>query len=242
MTFVGATIGRKQTREAADKALAKVSELVTSHNEIILEVARVRNGLATVEGQLTKRLDAQRTMIEAAEKATSDHRTHVINLSKEQRDYVDAQDKSLTRRLHAERGITDAQIAFLFRQQERFEQMGFFARLRWLLTGALPQIGPGMVPEETSGPVVIPHETPRPIHPVRSREEAEAQLAGVKDELAAALATNDDAGAELETFIRVHGVSPLRFGVEPTGAVRISRLDQTAAVAGRVRGNRFIPD
>lgn len=177
MTFVGATIGRKQTREAADKALAKVSELVTSHNEIILEVARVRNGLATVEGQLTKRLDAQRTMIEAAEKATSDLRTHVITLSKEQRDYVDAQDTAIREALAQEcqlrrealdlhsRGHRGA-AAVLAREVVGFTRAGFVARLRWLLFGTLPQFGPGMVPEETSGPVVIPHETPRPTQPV----------------------------------------------------------------------------
>lgn len=48
------------------------------------------------------------------------------------------------------------------------------------------------------------------------------------------------AGDELEKFIKQHGDVPLRF-VVGDGRVRVSRLDQTAALEGRVRGNRFIP-
>lgn len=88
-----------------------------------------------------------------------------------------------------------------------------------------------------------------------------AALAVVKEDLAAALAKNeeqaqriadlefmvseddahDTAKGALETFIKLHGVSPLRIGVDPTGVVRLSRLDQTAALEGVVRGNRFVP-
>lgn len=50
-------------------------------------------------------------------------RTHRLDLAKEQRAYVDQADTQLMRRLTA---------------LERIVRLGFFGRLRWLLTGATP--------------------------------------------------------------------------------------------------------
>lgn len=175
-----ATISRKKALDAATKAVDLANTLTQRHNETIEEVGRVRLGLQTIEAQGTKRLDAQRAMIEGVEKSIArlekliaENHHHVVKtLADEQRHYVDTQDKALRASIDNETTASDRYIDAVARCYLTFVQMGFIARLRWLFTGNIPDFGPGMVPEETSGRVhpaggghagISRHETPRPI-------------------------------------------------------------------------------
>lgn len=130
MTF-GATISRKKALAAATQAVDTANVLVDRHNETIEEVARVRQGLATAEGQLTKRLDAQRAMIEGCETTSLATAHELSRLEK----LITEKHLAAIRAVDALGDYSNSQVVELASRQEAFEQMGFFARLRWLFTG-----------------------------------------------------------------------------------------------------------
>lgn len=175
MTF-GATISRKKALDAATKAVDKADELTTRHNETIAEVGKIRSGLTGLQEHTTKRLDAQLRMIEACEKRTlavahaqsadvrliekraAENHHHVVKtLADEQRAYVDRADVRLARMIEAH------------------QQMGFWARVNWIVTGRTPDIRRGMVSAEIAGRVdnsshADLHETPRRVTPTSPSE------------------------------------------------------------------------
>jgi len=71
-------------------------------------------------GEMVKTINRQGEAIVGIGEAVSKERTHRLELAKEQRDYVDGEDRRLTYR-----------IAYL----ERLSCRGFFGRLKWLLLG-----------------------------------------------------------------------------------------------------------
>jgi len=125
----------RESRVAVDKTNEVVSALDSCQNrvgqigqqqaEVVTKFAAVEAFTLSRTAELQKGIDAQRRHTDAM----ADHQHHVVTtLANEQRHYVDTQDKRL-------RADVDRQVVELARRQERFEQMGFLARLRWAFLG-----------------------------------------------------------------------------------------------------------
>jgi hypothetical protein len=139
---IGATISRKKALDAAGQAVDKANELTAKHNEIIEEVAKIRNGLAGLQEHTGKRLDAQLAMIGACEGRITSERTDVdkdIKVLDElcARNIKDLEDRC-AEIVKEEIEARQLNTLRLTRAQERFEQMGFWARLNWLVFGEAP--------------------------------------------------------------------------------------------------------
>lgn len=138
-----ATISRKKALDAAAKAVEKADELTARHNETIEEVAKIRRGLTALTEHTEKRLNAQLAMIETANQRLDRYVTRLSD-AENRIDAVAAAESSDAKRLEAlvlsirEELLADTRRrdAELARRQERFEQMGFWARLWWVLFGA----------------------------------------------------------------------------------------------------------
>ena len=133
----------RESRVAVDKTNEVVSALDSCQNrvgqigqqqaEVVTKFAAVEAFTLSRTAELQKGIDAQRrhtdAIAERLDTKMADHQHHVVTtLANEQRHYVDTQDKRL-------RADVDRQVVELARRQERFEQMGFLARLRWAFLG-----------------------------------------------------------------------------------------------------------
>lgn len=122
-----ARVSQRSIKSYTQAAVDKVNELipiVAAQGERISELSAQNADLIGVNKELQKRVAAQGEMILQAEKDIDGQRTHVIDLSKQERSYVDGE---LAQRDRRDSAILD--------RVEHLEQMTFFERFAWLFLG-----------------------------------------------------------------------------------------------------------